>query len=341
MLRRIGLIFILVLTFRLMGAETTVTPLPDINKPDSVYLDKKQMYVTEDTSIYIYSLNNLKLIKKFGKRGEGPQEFMLDPGLGPLYLDVSSKDIIVNSFGKISWFTKDAAFTREFKLPNPLVMDIRPFGRNYIGTQFSMSKVRYRILNLYDKKIEIVKEIDKVEHTFQAGKGLKVMHVNPTHVVYDNKLFVAWKNDLVIKVLNSDLKELYTIKYPLERQKIREEDKKKIIQYFKTDNETKAFFNLIQPITFPEVYPAILEMFVTGEKIYVVTFKSNDEKEDVQNTEVLILDIKGKFLKKVPVPLKMMTPLKQSPYTIYEGKLYQLVEDSNEEEWSVHVTEIN
>ena len=108
MMKRIGLILILVLTCRLMGAETTVTPLPDINKPGFVYLDKKQMYVTEDTSIYIYSLNDLKLIKKFGKRGEGPQEFKTypkitftrDPGLGPLSLDVSSKDIRVNSFGK-------------------------------------------------------------------------------------------------------------------------------------------------------------------------------------------------------------------------------------------------
>ncbi|MCP5046325.1 MAG: hypothetical protein GY940_04080, partial [bacterium] len=115
----------------------------------------------------------------------------------------------------------------------------------------------------------------------------------------------------------------------------------KIIQFFKTNNETKAFFVFFQPITFPEVYPAVLEMFVTGEKIYVVTFKSNDEKEGVQNTEILILDIKGKFLKKVAFPLKMMTPLRQSPFSISEGKLYQLVEDSNEEEWSVHVTEIN
>jgi hypothetical protein len=324
-----------------MGAKTTVTPLPDINKPGFIYLDKKQVYVTEDTSIYIYSLNDLKLIKKFGKRGEGPQEFMLNPGVGPLFLDVSSKDIIVGSFGKISWFTKDATFIREFKLPNPMVMDLRPFGRNYIGTQFNIGKVMYKVLNLYDEKMEIVKEIDRVEHTFQEGKGVKVMNVNPIHVVYNNKLFIAWKNDLVIKVLDSDLKELYTIEHPLERQKIREEDKKKIIHYFKTSSETKAYFELIQPITFPEMYPAVFEMFITGEKIYIVTFKPSDEKEDVQNTGILILDIKGKFLNEVIYPLKMATPLRQSPFTIYEGKLYQLVEDPNKEEWSVHVTKIN
>jgi len=337
----IGLIFMLVLACHLMGAETTVTPLPDINKPGFIYLDKEQMYVTEDTSIYIYSLNDFKLIKKLGKRGEGPQEFMLTPGVAPLFIDVSSNDIIVNSFGKMSWFTKDGTYIREFKLPNPLVTDLRPFGRNYVGTQFSIAKVRHRILNLYDKKIEIAKEIEKIVHSYQEGKGLKVMKANPIHVIYDNKLFIAWKNDLFIKVLDSDLKELYTIKHPLERQKVTEEDKKKIIQFFKTNNETKAFFDMIQPITFPEVYPAILGMSVNGEKIYVVTYKSRDEKEDVQNTEILILDIKGKVLNKVTFPLKMKNPLRPSPFTIYEGKLYQLIEDPNKEEWSVHVTEIN
>jgi hypothetical protein len=324
-----------------MVAKTTVTPLPGINKPGFVHLDKKQMYVTEDTSIYIYSLNDFKLIKKFGKRGEGPREFMLTPGVAPLFIDVNSTDIIVNSFGKMSRFTKDGAFIREFKLPNPLVMDLRPFGKNYIGARFSIAKVRHRMLNLYDKKIEQVKEIDKIEHSFQVGKGLKVMKANPIHVIYDNKLFVAWKNDLVIKVLDPGLKELYTIKHPLERQKVTEEDKKKIIQYFKTSNETKAFFDMIQPITFPEVYPAVLGMSVNGGKIYIVTFKSNDEKEDVQNTEILIFDIKGKLLNKATYPLKMMNLLKQSPFAIYEGKLYQLVEDLDEEKWSVHVTEIN
>jgi hypothetical protein len=82
-------------------------------------------------------------------------------------------------------------------------------------------------------------------------------------------------------------------------------------------------------------------MGVSGGKLYVLTFKTLSEDEvDVQETEILIFDIKGKFLKKVIFPLKMMDPIMPYPFAIHEGTLYQLIEDADEEEWAVHITKI-
>jgi hypothetical protein len=75
---------------------------------------------------------------------------------------------------------------------------------------------------------------------------------------------------------------------------------------------------------------------VTGNKIYVLTFKENKAEDD----ECMILDLKGKRLKRIFLPLKMSTPILPYPYMIHEGSLYQVVEDEEEEEWALHVTEI-
>jgi hypothetical protein len=180
-----------------------------------------------------------------------------------------------------------------------------------------------------------------MEDGFQPGQGFMVLKRNPVQAVYEDKLFVAWEEEFEIKVLDSNLKELYTIKHQLEREKVTEDIKKKIIHFFKTSPETKNFFELFKPIRFPSYFPAILGMAATGGKLYVLTFKTISEDEvDVQETEILIFDIKGKFLKKVIFPLKMMDPLMPYPFAIYEGTIYQLIEDADEEEWAVHITKI-
>jgi len=336
MIKKMMVILLMVLFATLLGAETKVIPTPDLMKPEALFFDKTQMYVTEGTSIFIYSLKDLKLIKKFGKRGEGPQEFIVNPQL-PLLLHVQTEDIIAQSVGKLSWFTKDGEYKKELKLPNPLILGIQPFGKNFVGMHLALGEKRWRNLNLYDDKISELKNIIKKEDIFQQGKGMVILKAQPFNPIYDNKLFLAWENDLKIKVLDTGLKELYTIKYDVEKQKMTEKNKKDVIHFFKTSPQTKDFFELLKPIKFTTHFPAIQNIIVTGNKIYIATFKSKDEEEE---NEFLIFDIKGKFLKQGFFPLKMSTPILPHPYSIHEGYLYQLVEDVDEEEWAFHVTEI-
>ncbi len=333
------IIVLMTLFTAILGAETKVVPLPDLLKPETLVLDKTQMYVTEGTSIYIYSLKDFKLVKKFGKQGAGPQEFMFSPqaGVTGLTLSVHTEDIIVNSFGKISWFTKDGKFKKELKLPYPLTYALQPFGKNLVGLRLTVDKVRLLSLNLYNDKLEMLKEINKRPHSFQPGKGLRLLEFNPVSTVYEDKLFLAWETDFVIKVVDTDINELYTIKRNEKKRKVTEDLKKKIIDYFKTAPETKDYFEYLKPFHFPEYFPAIFSIVVTGSGIYVVTF----QEDEAENDECLILDLKGKLLKRVFLPLKMSTPLIPHPYSIQEGVLYQVVENEEKEEWELHITRIN
>jgi hypothetical protein len=315
------------------AAETKTIPLPEVLKPELIRVDDTQLYITEGASIYIYSLKDFKLIKKFGKEGEGPQEFKVDPSqLANLTLDVQSESIIVHSLGKISWFTKDSIFRKEIKLP-VVAFYLVPFGKNFMGMYMTFDQKRFRGLKVFDRNSKLVKEIIRIPDVFQRGKGMHLLQNSFANPIYDNKLFLAWSSDFTIKVYDTDLKLLYTITYPYERIKVPDEHKNETLNYYKKHPSTREYFELLKPFKFSPLFPAMRDLFVSDGKIYAVTHKKENGK-----TEMLVFDIKGKFLKQVFFPFIMETPMEPYPYTIHNGGVYQLVEDVDAEEWSLQVT---
>lgn len=69
-MKKVGLILILLLFINLVFAAK-ITTFPDLLKPGRLIVDGKQIFITEGTTIRIYSLEDFSLQKKFGKMGEG------------------------------------------------------------------------------------------------------------------------------------------------------------------------------------------------------------------------------------------------------------------------------
>lgn len=344
MKKTITLFITLFLATLFLNSATKVIPLQGLNKPEQqVAVDNDRMYVIEGTTIYIYSLSDFKLIKKFGKRGEGPQEFMTSPYMGPvgaLWIDVESEHLLVKSLGKLSWFTKNGDFVKETKSPVPFLWMFYTHGEKYVGLKYEVGDVRYDVLAAFNEKLEEIKELDRMEDGFQLGKGMTVLKQNPVQRVYKDRLYTAWDINFQIKVYDTDFKLLFSIKHPVERLKVSEDLKKKIIEFFKTSQMTKNYYEMMKPIRFPESFPALQNLFISEDKIYAITFNSTSPDEFTDNTETLIFNLKGKFLEKVILPIKRMDPIMQYPFTIHKGKLYQLIENEDEEQFEVHITEI-
>jgi hypothetical protein len=339
--KKSGVILILILLSAALTVEGKVVPVPDVMKPDGLYFDKANMYITEDTSIYVYSLKDFKLVKKFGQKGQGPREFSINPQLlDRLFLNINKDNILIHSFGKLSWFTKDGGFIEEKKLINPLILFIQPLGKNFVGTTFTMEQqTRMQVLNLYDKDFNKIREIARQEDAFQPGKGLKVLTARPITLVYDNKIFMAWEDALSIRVMDENFKELYTIKHEVEKIKVTEKIKNALIEYLKSHPATKDIYPYLQPIQFPTYFPAMIEPVIDGDKIYILTFKT---KDNGQKNEFLILSVKGKLLSRWFFPLKWNSPVEPYPFRIHQGYLYQLAdeEDVDKENWMLHVSKI-
>jgi hypothetical protein len=335
-MRKMVLVLLVVLLTGVGFAEKVAT-LHEVMKPGTILgVDDTQFYVTENATIFIYSLKDYKLIKKFGKQGEGPREFMVHPRV-PITIDVSTDDIIVNSLGKVSYFTKDGTYKREIKAP-PGSFGFQPMGDQFLalGQSFADEKL-YNTVNVYDSQLKKVKEIYRADSGLKGpGKGIKVLEKTLILQTYDNKIFLPGEKDGAIDVFDTGMKKLYTITVDIERQKVTQDFKDNIIHDFKTSPGTKDIYDAyLKPVQFPDYLPVFQACICVDKKVYVMTWKRENEKN-----EFYLYDMNGKFLKKKEIPIKYQSPLRVYPIAVRNDKLYQLVENIDEEEWDLYVEEI-
>jgi hypothetical protein len=336
-MKKISLFLVLYcLAFFVLVGKTI--PLKEVVNPDSISVDQNQLYLTDGTSLLIYDLETLKLKKKLGKKGEGPEEFMGNPQSGhpPLRIDVQTKDIIVNSFNKLSFFSKDGTYIKEHRVDS-FTSGFLAFGKGFVGETLLMQEERYWLCNIFDSNLKRGKEIVRVKHYFQGpGQGFKVLTASRLYSPYDNKLFVAWGQEFIIRVYDLDGKELYSIDRKYERVKVTEKVKEGIINYFKTDPNLKEIYPMLKPVIFPDAYPAIRAMNLDAGKIYAVTYKKNNSDS---KTECLIMDLKGKLLNTVYLDLAVKDVFMFYPFTIANDTVYQVVE-SSDDSWELRVMKI-
>lgn len=337
------LFLFLFLLFMMMpqGGVASNSPfLEELINPDSITVDHQHIYIPEGISIYIYDLKNFKLKRRIGKQGEGPQEFLLDvvQGVEELFIDVQTPVLIVNSLGKISFFDKnDGSYIREIR-SHSRAREFRPLGKGYAGQGMMVEAgIQYRAVNIYNSHLNKIKEVFRVRHHFQLREGLRVLPASMIFDTHDNKLFIAWEADFIIRVFDRNGNHLYNIQKEYERLGVTDQYKKKVTVFFKTDKRYKSIFEMLNlKIIFPPALPAIADLKIDQDKIYVITHRINEG--DSSATQCLVFDVQGKYLNEMAVPLKRQNELKPYPYTIAAGKVYQLVEDG--ELWRLVITEL-
>ena len=328
------LLFVLLTRFVMPGnMETVKIPLPDLVNPHALAVDENQIYISEGAAVYIYSFKDFKLIKKFGKEGEGPAEFKTKA----FEVIIQPTRLLINSAGKVSYFTKAGDFISEFKTLAP-DMRLKPFGDRFVSSRTLMVEgTFFVVVNLYDSKLELIKEIYRLLREVQVGgKGTTVFaHPLPYYAV-DDRLLIARGTDLRIEALDIDGKPLYAVTYDYKKIKVTDADKKEVLEYMNTNAEIKPYLEMIKPIQFPDYYPAIRNYYPADSKIYVITYKKEGEKN-----ECLMFDMKGKFLKQVFLPYVYMNVIDEYPTAIKGGKLLQLVDNDETQEWELHLTNID
>jgi hypothetical protein len=317
-------------------ASRTV-PLPGLINPDSITVDKNRIYITDGAAISIYSREDFKLIKKFGKKGEGPREFKVAMGAtAKLKISVQPDQIIVNSIGRVSFFTKDGNYIKEINVPTG--NNFIPLGNGFVGYATTRdNKILYLLINLYDADLKKIKEIFRKEYYFQANKRMNLIKLgcaNKRRAVYSvcrNKLLVEGEND-IIHVFDEKGEKKRDIKQDYEKLKIPETRKAEIMDDIYTLFTGQVVRKIIKEKGyFPDRFPA--RIFTTADdKIYIPTYMNNEGKN-----EFIIFDIDGKLLKKVYVPFKAQQFLLPYPYTVKDGTLFQLVENDETEEWELHI----
>jgi hypothetical protein len=88
--------------------------LTGVLEPESIRVSGNELYVVEGAAIFVYSLKDLSLIRKFGKKGEGPGELKVFP-FWPNSITVWPGYIFAEGLDKFIFFSKEGKLIKEHK----------------------------------------------------------------------------------------------------------------------------------------------------------------------------------------------------------------------------------
>lgn len=312
-----------------------VATLPELMEVGIIRVKQDRIFVTSQASVYIYSLKDFKLIKKFGRQGEGPREFLVTPGFATsLWIEVLPKSVCINSIGKVSFFTLDGEFIEEIKAP--VISYIRPIGKNFSGiTQIDESNKSFRTFNLYDQSFTKIKEFYRERALIQPGRQVTLDKSDDLMRIWNHKIVISGKKGMVLHLFDKNGKKITTINEKYTARTFDADSKKALHAYLKA--ELKEGYDYIKDkLVLPDYFPAISNFYSDNKYLYAGTFVENDKGK----TEFYVFNAEGKLLKRVFLPIAKIAPVKDFPIDFYQGKLYQLVENEKTEKWDVHVIDV-
>jgi hypothetical protein len=312
-------------------------------KPEAILVYEDELFINEGPSIFIHSLKDYQLKKKFGKQGEGPREFKLS-SLGleghKICFQIFPDSIFVSSEKKISYFSRKGEFIKEKRIYDPLVIDLTPFGEGFVGRNHkTIENIPYFTVDLYNKEGKKIKEICRhpIPHYKKENLVLwRLVSKLPEFKTDGERIFAAGGGDFVIDIYNSKGENVQSIKQTYKKREITDSERMEILDAWRDFPFIKRGWDMFKNmIKVPGYFPAFRTFSVADKRVYVQT--CNFEKE---KTGFVIFDFDGRFIKQVFLPFRYRNIVKHFPYTIDKNMLYQLVENEDTDEWELHVTKI-
>lgn len=312
--------------------------LPELMKPTSIAVGDNRLYVAQDATVFIYDLKTLKLIKKFGRQGEGPEEFPVIAGI-PLAVLVRENHIQVDSPNRITLFTKDGEFIKMIKTKGgTFTLAHQPVGDDhYVAISFYREdEFNYFSVNLYDAEMKKVKTLLKMKRGYQDQGKIPIFQDQAQVATYKDKIYLASEQGFTVYTINikGDVVHTYKMK-DYKRVKFEDKHRDLIIEAMEKNPLQRGAVELIkQRGQFPDYFPAILNLFVVDDLINIVTWERKGEK-----FKFYLFDTDWKLKDEVYVGFRMQGVLNPYPATFRNGNLYQVVEN-DDEQWELFVNPI-
>ncbi|MCU0286301.1 MAG: 6-bladed beta-propeller [Acidobacteria bacterium] len=330
------LLIVLVLIASLVFASKTVE-LKNLQNPHQILVDNNQVFIADIPTVLIYSLDNFNLLKSFGKKGEGPGEY---GGIGYIVINIDQKYLYVSSKGKICYYNRQGDYLMEKK--KGMAGSYTPVGQNFVayGLAFNREEqIALETIDLFDSNLAKIKTL-YIEPSWmqQSGpyNGINLLnYAGLRFKVSAEKIFLRGEKG-TIKVFNEKGENLYSIDPQYEKIKVTETDKNQYLDYMKYDTFFRDRLEYFKSrVRFNDFFPEVRYFDIADQKIYIFTYKKRGD-----NTQCLAYDLDGKFIKELYLPIRSLNPTTLAPISIEKGKLYQLIENEEKEEWEISITDI-
>jgi hypothetical protein len=307
--------------------------LKNVFRPLYMTVGNESIYIVDEKEIKVFSKKTLEYRHSIGKTGEGPGEFVGFP-----FPQILKDRVLVFSVGKISYFGKDGTLIIERKIPGGTqwVKQVNP--KRYIGFMLKPAADDFYIAyKLLDENLRIMMEL---------YRGRFILHRDRTRDLFELTFLDAHEGKIVyahndgsfaVDVLDPDGKVHAQIKRSDERIPFGEANKDRMFAFYENHPLYKeSFQRMKERIVIPDYFPAILNCKVADNKIYIITFRVKDGEN-----ECFVYNLDGSLLRRTFIDLKGESPdKKDTPFTIFNGRLYQLVENPDDENWYLYVSDI-
>jgi hypothetical protein len=296
------------------------------------------IYVSVGTTVHMYSMPGYNHIGDFGKRGEGPGEFLSNWDNRGLFLDFQSKQLVACSIGKVAWFNGEGRLLRETRIASGRYRI--PVNDHFVGWGFvTENGVGYQILNVYDPFLNLVRELRRQKHWRQPGQKIDPTRLkSPSFRIHDERIYAVDQTGNV-DIFDKYGRRLFSTDLKYQPVKISEKQKQAYHDYFALHPAYKNLYAQYKRwLEFPEYFPPVKFYDVADERIYVLTYFEKEGKQ-----EIFIFNSSGKFLKKIFLKIPPFLPhslAHQRLTKIKHNCLYQLLENEDTDTWNLHITEL-
>lgn len=312
-----------------------------LTNPFSMDIDGDRIYIVDGPVTSIYALSDLHLIKQFGKKGEGPGEFMLQTtiNMGCIELEVYPDFLTATSISKFSYFSKDGTFQKEIRTLSSWG-SMKPLTQGLVGRgRTSEGGIRYNTLKIYESGLDEGREFVRQRGFISPGAELNPYHFSgPFFYVVADRIFVEYEKDEV-RVYDQAGKQIRSIDINQGYRKaaVSARDQEDFHNYLKTEPAWKDHYHNFKPlIKFPDFKPGIKYFYLADGTIYIIRWTGDGDSRDLA-----LFDLKGKLKKNTRAPLVMKDAMMPYPLAFHQGALYQLIEDPEEEgKWQLHKTSL-
>lgn len=334
------ILFALLFSFVLSLIGEKKGELDSLARPEKIVVAGDKLYVLEGTFVYIYSMKDCRLLKRFGKKGNGPGELNSTPRY-KLQLEVYKEEIILNSKNKIVFLTRQGEFIRERRVPF-IILQVIPIDNNYAITKsvFNESGTNSIAVLFFDSEFKEIRTAysRNFPHFRKSGKIDMLPHLVFIRK-YNNKIFsFDQKDDFIIHVFNSSGKILKKIKAPCKKKKVTKEYINKTWEWASKDVRLRTVSEEKRRMAyFPEHFPVMKNFVVDDNKIYVHTYQM---KISENKSEFVVIDFSGKILKKMYLRGADINTIEFAPYTFKKGKYIYLFENPESEKIELHIESI-
>jgi hypothetical protein len=313
--------------------------LTELTKPHDIFSDDNHLIISdgiEGTTIYVYTIDDLSLFSKFRGSADTSGKFIVSGG-HEVDIDIRNDTLLISSHWKTSLFTKSGKLIFEKPIDNDT------YGYNFLGNQFQgmgyttdTNNINYYTFNIYDKDFKYIKEITRIKGSTQEGKGTLVLAKKYQALTDKGKFYFKGKSEeLEFEVFNSDGLQEKVFNYPYERIAVRDIHKEDIYKGYKEHPFFGQYFEEIKKnLFFPDYLPAIYNFKIYNNHIYALSYQ-------IENTNSILFkfDTDGELLERLEVPMQWIDATETYPFTISNGKLYQLIQNESEK-WELQIIKL-